>query len=379
MEKNLDILSKNLFDVSLLEVKSLSDEEFKNYILNHLQEILNKEFAGIMQKRRIKVCRDRLQFACPCCHDSASDLSKKRGNIILTGKFAGMFKCFNCGSFMPVNKFFDKFNVKLSPDSIDYINSHKSDLDSYNGISINASTNINYLFDPEEIERYTISKDFLIKNFGLITCSSSDMHIGAKYLKSRHLTNFDNYLYDPVRDLLFIFNLTTKGSILGFQIRRLRPKKGEPKYMTYSTKSIYKFFLRKENVEIPDSIDILSMMFNIFTIDLNKPILVTEGPIDSYFLPNCIATTGANKSIQLDLPYWFVYDSDKTGIEHAIEKINQGYHVFLWDKLKKEYGLPNRAKWDISDFIDWCIQNKKQIPRTWQQYFSQDSWDLLDI
>lgn len=120
------------------------------------------------------------------------------------------------------------------------------------------------------------------------------------------------------------------------------------------------------------------MMFNIFQININSPILVTEGPLDAFFLPNCIATTGANKSLQLDLPFWFVYDSDKTGNEHAIERINQGYHVFLWDKLKKDLGLPKRDKWDISDVIDYCIKNRLQIPN-WRMYFSRDNWDLLDI
>lgn len=307
------------------------------------------------------------------------DLSKKRGNFILSGKFAGKYKCFNCGAFMNINKVFERYEIPLSLDSVDYLNSHQTSLEAYGGFSMNASTNINYLFDEEVIEQYAISKENLMNLCNLLPCSVSDIHRGATYIKNRHLSNFDNYLYEPQRELLFILNLTAQGNVLGFQIRRLKPKKGQSKYMTYSTKSIYKLFLKNDDIEVPDSVDTLSMMFNIFKIDLNKPIFVTEGPFDSYFLPNCIATTGANKTLQLDFPYWFVYDSDKTGNKHAIERIQQGYFVFLWDKLKKDYCLPKREKWDISDFVDYCFKNKINVPKNWNKYFSNDIWDVLDI
>lgn len=367
-----------LFDTSILDTKTLSDEEFKNYLVNQVQTLLNQEFPETWQKRKLKVCRDRIQCACPVCRDSMKELSKKRGNFILSGKFAGKFKCFNCNSFMSINKLFERFHIPLSLDSLDYIAAHQTSLDSFSNFSVNASTNINSLFDLELINEYAIDKQKFISAFNLLTCSANDFHKGATYIKSRHLNNYGNYLYEPNSNVLFILNLVDDTKFIGFQIRRLNPRKGQSKYQTYSLKSIHKYFFKNENIEIPDSLDILSMMFNIFQININSPILVTEGPLDAFFLPNCIATTGANKSLQLDLPFWFVYDSDKTGNEHAIERINQGYHVFLWDNLKRDLGLPKRDKWDISDVIDYCIKNRLQIPN-WRMYFSRDNWDLLDI
>ena len=48
------------------------------------------------------------------------------------------------------------------------------------------------------------------------------------------------------------------------------------------------------------------------------------------------------------------YDSDKTGNEHAMKMLQEGYNVFMWGKLKKDLGLPdknpyssNKLKWDI--------------------------------
>lgn len=376
MEKNIEQIGQ-LFDSSMLDSKNLTDEEFKSYLVSKVQELLNREFPDVMQKRKLRVCRDRIQCACPVCRDSMKDFSKKRGNFILSGKFAGGYKCFNCGFYMPIDKFFNRYHIPLSLDSIDYLATHHSDLDSYR-VSNGSTNSINCLFEQEEADKYAIDKEWFARAFNLLKCEINEFHKGANYIKKRHLTNFQNYLYDPNRDLLFILNLTSSEKIIGLQIRRMKSEKGKPKYQTYSLRSLYKYFLKDEKTEIPDFLDNLSMMFNIFQVNINSPILVTEGPLDAFLLPNCIATTGANKNIQVDLPFWFVYDSDKTGNDLAMKKISLGYKVFLWDKLKKDYSLPKRPKWDINDVVDYCLSNQYKIPN-WYLYFSNSEWDLIDI
>lgn len=142
----------------------------------------------------------------------------------------------------------------------------------------------------------------------------------------------------------------------------------------------------KDNIEIPVNVEALSTVFNIFNIDIYRPVLVTEGPFDAFLLPNCIATSGASKSIGIDLPFWFVYDSDKTGNEHAMKMLQEGYNVFMWEKLKKDLGLPdknpyssNKLKWDINDVIKWCRDNNYKQTIYWSKYFSNDMLDGLDI
>lgn len=252
-----DLQIGSFFDTSVLDSKDLSDDEFKSYLVNQVQNVLNKEFSNVWQKRKLKVCRDRIQCACPICGDSMQDLSKKRGNFIISGKFAGKYKCFNCGHFMSISKFFEMYNNPLSLDSIDYLAKHQTDLQLNYNLAANSSDNINCLFDEEMIDEYSIDRDKFIAKFNLLSCSASDFHKGATYIKSRHLNNFNNFLYEPINNVLFILNLTNSGKIIGFQIRRLKPKKGESKYMTYSLKSIYKYFFRIEDIEIPDSVDTL--------------------------------------------------------------------------------------------------------------------------
>jgi hypothetical protein len=135
----------------------------------------------------------------------------------------------------------------------------------------------------------------------------------------------------------------------------------------------------QDNVEVPHNLEELSMLFNLYNVDVSKPVLITEGPMDSLLLPNCIAALGASKKINIGIPLYYVYDSDKAGNEHAVKALNAGAHVFMWNKIKTQYGLPERKKWDINDFFIWCNENKKQYPRLWRDYFTNDSLDMLDI
>ena len=68
-----------------------------NYIESKIQNILNREFKDIPQKRVIKRFPtnsnpDRLNFACPICGDSERTLSKKRGNLYFKNM---QYICFN--------------------------------------------------------------------------------------------------------------------------------------------------------------------------------------------------------------------------------------------------------------------------------------------
>lgn len=86
------------------------------------------------------------------------------------------------------------------------------------------------------------------------------------------------------------------------------------------------------------------------------------------------------KKLGVDLPFWYVYDSDKTGIEHALDALKRGYNVFMWKKFKQDYNLPYREKWDINDVMMYFRDNNidtKQIK--WQPYFTHNSLDGLNL
>jgi len=370
-------LSNNIFDNNILSIgnqspdSGISKEEITGEIISKLQDILIKRFPNNPQKQKIKIYPDRINFAAPCCGDSAKDNSKKRGNIILSGPFQMTYKCHNCGRAMPIYTFFKQYGETLSLNSIDYITSHKVNLEN---TSIADSSN-NYLYDNELIDSLAIDREQFKTLYKLEECNIPNA--AYYYLIGRKQYNFNNFLYQPKYQLLFLLNLTKTGKIFGLQIAHLNKNWKGPKYKTYKLSRIYAELLKQEK-EIPDEIDFLSMIFNILTVNYNIPVTITEGPMDAFLIKNCIATCGAGKHVGFSFKYRYLFDDDKTGRKHALEKLDEGYEVFMWDRFKSDLGLPQKTKWDMNDVVKYCSENNIKIPRL-DSYFSNDSLDSLNI
>ena len=370
MVTNSDIFNNDILSIDGNETNNMSKEQIVSEFTNKLQNILIKYFPNNPQKQKIKIYPDRINFAAPCCGDSAKDNYKKRGNIILSGPFQMTYKCHNCGASMPVHVFFKKFGENLSLNSIDYISSHKSDASSR--ISDSSS---NFLYNNKLIDDLSIDREYFKKVYSLEECNIQNE--AYYYLINRKQYNFHNFLYQPKYKLLFLLNLTPSDKIFGLQIAHLNKSYKGPKYKTYKLSRIWTELLRQTK-EIPEEIDFLSMIFNILKVNYNTPVTIVEGPMDAFLLKNCIATCGAGKHIRFDFRYRYLFDDDKTGRKHSIEMLNDGFQVFMWDKFKRDLNLPNRLKWDINDVVKYCADNKIKIPSI-DNYFSEDILDTLSI
>lgn len=361
-------------DSSLIPEHQLSDEEFRKAIYDKLTMVLEKAFPGDKERQKIKIAYDRWQFACPFCGDSAKLSFKKRGNFIFKeGPFFNSFKCFNCGSFMPISKFFKEFNTSLSMEAVDYLIANKNQ----GGMSISKHGDYKEsLFNASEMREYGIQIDQLKQGFGLVNVNEDKD--AWKYLTGRLQNDFKHFLYDPKNKTLLVLNMIDD-KVISFQTKSLVKKKGEmSKYITISLNRIHKDLL-KDGREVSHDLDSLSMIYNLYNINPDRPVLATEGPMDSFLLPNCIALLGAHKNVSLGVPLWFVYDDDKDGRAKAIEMLQKGQNVFMWDKLKNEYMVPTRKKWDINDFFLWCRERGLKTPTAWRQYFTNDPLDILSI
>jgi predicted RNA-binding Zn-ribbon protein involved in translation (DUF1610 family) len=380
-------ISLNIDSSSLSNVK-ISDEEFVDDLQNKLQEILNHEFKDNFIKQKIKVTTTSLNFACPFCHDSAVDNKKKRAHLITSGKWAGRFKCFNCGESMTFQKFFNSFDKDLTLQDINYINTnYKFDASS----AIQAGNSLtSQIINREEAKQWGIDRTFLKDTLGLQDISKEGTPIAFNYLINRcQYTMFNRYLYSQKYNQLLILNLVDD-KVLGIQIRNLSNTNG-PKYLTTTIEKLRALLLR-DKTPVPESISKLSCIFNIFNVDfahtMTKPILVTEGPFDAFLLPNCIALSGAAKNFAMQFPFWYVFDSDETGNKHAIEKLREGYKVFMWKKFKQDYEIPdinpylssgNRRKWDVSDIMKYFRDFNVEKKLLWSPYFTNNMLDALNI
>ena len=367
MDKNVSII----FDSDFSNIdKSLTNEEFKDKVLSLLQPILNQKFPVDFQKTKIQSHIGRISFACPYCSDSVQNSHKKRGNFILTGKHKGYFKCHNCGEFKQITNFFKDFKVELKLDAINYLVDNLGDFHSYD----NAKYDMSIFLDMEHVEKYAIDRQEFLQQFGLVEVKDTPVW---SWLTNRLQYKEDKFLYNRDKNYLFILNLTQSGKILGAQKRLF---KGVNRFETYKLSKLYD--IMKKPLEVNDEqkefLDTLSMIFNICLLNFNKTVILQEGPMDSFLIPNSIANTGANKELPIDIQVFYLYDSDETGNNQSIKHLSNGNSIFLWSKFLQDLGAPYRKKWDINDIFLWAKQNNKKIPNI-MFYFSSDALDMIDL
>ena len=121
METNVKIDS-SIFQISFDDInKSLSDKDYIQFLFEKFKNINAQRFPNDRIKQEIRKYNNRIVGSCPYCGDSMKSSHKHRGNIILTGKFANYFKCFNCGIFKRVDYFLKDYQIDVNLDTINYI------------------------------------------------------------------------------------------------------------------------------------------------------------------------------------------------------------------------------------------------------------------
>jgi len=370
----LEIKENIIFDSSNFNLDAeISKEGYLDFLFKSFQKISRERFPNDLIKQKVHKHHGRITSSCPYCGDSMQTSWKQRGNIILDGKWANYYKCFNCNKFIRIDHFLKDFNIDLKLDVLNYISQNKGDFKS----SISSKYDISLLLDLEIIENFAVDRQELKTTFHLIEMKESPVW---SWLNRRLQFNDKKFLYNPSKNYLLILNLTPSGKILGFQKRPFQTYSGSSRYLTYSLPGIYELMKREEKV--PDEIDTLSQLFDICLLNFNRPITVFEGPMDSFLFPNAIANGGANKNFPIDIPRRYFYDDDETGRNNALKRIEEGYPIFLWERLKNEYGLPfkpkNGKKWDLNDLMIWLKEQGIPVP-LWDRYFSSDPMDSIDL
>lgn len=355
-------------------IPDYSDSQFTDELKSKLTNILSKSFAGNTQKQSIKKEPNGFNIACPYCGDSATDSRKKRGHLSMKGKYAGFYKCYNCNKFCSIPKFFQDFENGLSVSGIKYVSEHKND---FQPTFDNSSEITADIFKKTLALQYGIEKNYFRQLLGLYEINSPIAQNAKNYLLSRMQYNFNKFLYDAQNNYIIILNLCDD-KVIGFQMRSLNPDTPKDRrFLTFNMSRMYKKIL-KSNITPPEELDKVSSLFGIYNIDVYKPIIVVEGPMDSFLLPNAIATAGATKSLTVELPFWYMFDSDETGNKYAETKLLERQKVFMWEKFKRAYNLPNRKKWDCNDVVLYL--NSVGITKIdWLKYFSDSPGDMLNI
>lgn len=319
---------------------------------------------------------DTFNFRCPICGDSKRDSSKKRGYFYWDRmKNSGYkYKCHNCG----VNLSFISFLKKHQPDLykryiFDLLKNKKRQTEPESTDIIEKLDNseiknfINNLFNEEKIfnikdcskeiieyvEQRKIPKNkykniFFIENF--YENLFKPLKILIKEIEQPDIIDNENHLKIDPRIFWFIKN--RNNDIIGIQGRSINPKI-KRRYLT---------------IKLTDE----PMIGNIENINLEEPVYITEGYIDSMFLNNAVSLNGSSYQSTLNLfkeiktkNIIFVFDNEpynveiKKKVEHVIsESIKTNIPkigICLLPKNIRDLGK------DINEYIKKGIENSKLI------------------
>lgn len=269
-------------------------------------------------------------FSCPYCGDSKSNKTKSRGYVFpAKGKLT--FYCHNCNipgidipkliKFMDQNLFDEYIKEKLMADP-----KKKTDVQ----IFADSMKKPKFIKDESPLKVLkkisSLSQSHSAKIFVEKRMIPANHHYKLFYTpKFKQWVNefcipdkFDDLGSDEPR--LIIPFLDQDKNMFGFQGRSLKQD------------SALRYITIMMDEDKPK-------LFGLDTVDISKHIYVQEGPIDSLFIPNCIASAGSDLITNLSTlsedkrQFTIIFDNEprnKEIVKKMSKAIDQGYTVCFW-------------------------------------------------
>jgi predicted RNA-binding Zn-ribbon protein involved in translation (DUF1610 family) len=278
---------------------------------------------------------DLYNFRCPLCGDSQKNKSKSRG-YVYRKKNDYFYMCHNCGVSTTFYNLLDKVDPGLSKEY---------SLERYKD---SASGN-NYV--KPNFEEFKTELPKFKKSLGIPSIKSLPKeHYAKVYVESRKIPEeFHSELY---------FAEDFKGFVDSLQIEKEGLKEDDPRLVipfydadknliSFQGRALGESKLRYITVKLSDD---NNKVFGLDRINQEETIYVVEGPIDSMFLENAVATADSNLSSISKLfdktKVVLVYDNEPRNkdICKQIDKcIEEHYNVVIWPEYIEEK--------DINDMI----------------------------
>jgi predicted RNA-binding Zn-ribbon protein involved in translation (DUF1610 family) len=281
-------------------------------------------------------------FSCPLCGDSATNKNKARG-YIYEKKGNTIYHCHNCG----ITNTFDKFLYK-----IDQSLHHEYVLEKLKeqGKEKRIESGLEDLIAKLKVPLYV--KTGPLSNLKKISQLKYN-HTCKIFIESRKIPNLYHakLFYCPkfftwVNS--FIPNKFSENSIERDEPRLIIPFINNDKLHAFQGRALSKTDNMRYITIVYD--DEIPKIYGLDKVDLKKKTYVFEGPIDSMFIPNSIATAGGDLiSAISDFPkenLVIVYDNEPRSIDtrKKIDKaIMNGYNVCIWPS--------NMMSKDVNDMI----------------------------
>lgn len=116
-----------------------------------------------------------------------------------------------------------------------------------------------------------------------------------------------------------------------------------------------------------------NVLYGVDRVDRKRPVVVCEGPVDSMFVENAVATMGCSysKEIQTKLDSMdclYLMDNDHAGHSKSRDLLKSGHKVFLWSKFLKDKGVSDEVK-DVNEYV-LKTESKRLETKDLRMYFS---------
>lgn len=283
---------------------------------------------------------------CPYCGDSKKSKVKARGYFYRKTNHI-YFICHNCGTSMSLGNFLKTNDFNLY---------QQYQLEQY---ASNTSSNV----ATPDLSKYISKPVFEKKAVNLPTIASlPDDHVAKQYCVNRKLPRLNELYY--AEDFLKFCDETFPNhgkSLLHGDHRLIIPFLDENGVLQgVQGRSIGLAQMSKIRYITIKRDETFKKIFGLNKVDLSKPIYVVEGPLDSLFLPNAIATMDSSLSSIISLlgnyDYIFVHDNEPRNAEitkQIAKSIATGKKVVIWPKTLTEK--------DINDMVMASIDVKAVI------------------
>ena len=280
--------------------------------------------------RNFKQKKDYLwNFSCPICGDSQKNKTKARGYVFPKGNNL-FYRCHNCGVSISVGNFIKAVDESLYKEFV--LEKYKSG-ETNNTRSANTILNIpSPRFDKLDKQKVFEHAEWVDKlpsgHFCLEYCKKRQIpsNILSKLLFTPHYKQFcdalvPNHGKTIVDDARLVIPFYDEyNELIAVSGRALETGDKTLRYITLRTN---------------DSQD--KLIFGMDRVDLNQTVKIVEGPVDSLFLKNCIASGDANLVLCADAissdKIVLIFDNEsrnKEIVKMMQNAIGLKYDVVIW-------------------------------------------------
>ena len=275
-------------------------------------------------------------FSCPICGDSQKNKLKARGYVFKKGNDL-FYRCHNCGIGTSLANLLKNLDTALHSEYVlERYKTGESGVKNYSNVAISVpSPKFGRLQKSKVFEHAEWINKLPSEHFCLIYASKRliPTQFYDKLLFTSHYKQFitslvpdhGKQLLDDARLVIPFYNVYNE--LIAVSGRALETSDKTLRYVT---------------IRVKESDD--KLIYGLDRVDLDKPVKIVEGPIDSMFLSNCVASGDANLTIvakDIDCAKKIlIFDNEprnKEIVKMMQDAIKSGHNIVIWpDTIKSK-------------------------------------------